>query len=91
MQAVPRDRFGGIVLCGGKSERMGRPKLLLPFGDETMLARVVRIVGQVVSPVVVVAACATVICVAVMWPFLPGRPLACSRRSLLRRFRCVAP
>jgi molybdopterin-guanine dinucleotide biosynthesis protein A len=57
MQAVPRDRFGGIVLCGGKSERMGRPKLLLPFGDETMLARVVRIVGQVVSPVVVVAAC----------------------------------
>jgi molybdopterin-guanine dinucleotide biosynthesis protein A len=28
----------------------------LPFGDETMLARVVRIVSQAVSPVVVVAA-----------------------------------
>jgi molybdenum cofactor guanylyltransferase len=47
---------GGIVLCGGKSLRMGRPKLALPFGNETMLARVVRILGEVVSPVVVVAA-----------------------------------
>lgn len=35
---------------------MGRPKLSLPFGAETMLARVVRIVKDVVSPVVVVAA-----------------------------------
>jgi molybdopterin-guanine dinucleotide biosynthesis protein A len=56
MEAVRRDRFGGIVLCGGKSTRMGQPKLSLPFGGETMLARVVRIVGEVVSPVVVVAA-----------------------------------
>jgi molybdopterin-guanine dinucleotide biosynthesis protein A len=37
---------------------MGRPKLSLPFGEETMLERVVRIVGEVVSPVVVVAATA---------------------------------
>jgi molybdopterin-guanine dinucleotide biosynthesis protein A len=49
-------RVGGIVLCGGKSVRMGRPKLSLPFGDESMLGRIVRIVSQVVSPVVVVAA-----------------------------------
>jgi len=35
---------------------MGRPKAWLPFGDETMLQRVVRILGEVVSPVVVVAA-----------------------------------
>ena len=28
---------------------MGRPKADLPFGDETMLARVVRIVGEVVE------------------------------------------
>jgi molybdopterin-guanine dinucleotide biosynthesis protein A len=48
--------FGGIVLCGGKSTRMGYPKAMLPFGDEVMLQRVVRILGQVVSPVVVVAA-----------------------------------
>jgi molybdopterin-guanine dinucleotide biosynthesis protein A len=35
---------------------MGRPKALLPFGPEVMLERVVRIVSEVVSPVVVVAA-----------------------------------
>ena len=55
MEPVPRNRIAGIVLCGGKSSRMGRPKLSLPFGTETMLARVVRIVGEVVSPVVVIA------------------------------------
>lgn len=35
---------------------MGRPKLSLPFGPETMLQRVVRILQEVVSPIVVVAA-----------------------------------
>lgn len=53
---VEASRVGGIVLCGGKSSRMGRPKLSLPFGRESMLQRVVRIVQEVVSPVVVVAA-----------------------------------
>jgi molybdenum cofactor guanylyltransferase len=47
---------GGIVLCGGKSTRMGSSKAMLPFGPETMLQRVVRILGGVVSPIVVVAA-----------------------------------
>ncbi|MFV0442579.1 MAG: molybdenum cofactor guanylyltransferase [Planctomycetaceae bacterium] len=47
---------GGIVLCGGRSSRMGRPKLSLPFGDELLLPRVVRILSEVVAPVVVVAA-----------------------------------
>jgi molybdopterin-guanine dinucleotide biosynthesis protein A len=47
---------GGIILCGGQSKRMGRPKAWLPFGDEVMLQRVVRILGGVVRPVVVVAA-----------------------------------
>lgn len=56
MQILSPNQVGGIVLCGGHSTRMGRPKLSLPFGDETMLERVVRIVGEVVSPVVVVAA-----------------------------------
>ncbi len=49
-------RFGAVVICGGKSTRMGQPKLSLPFGNELMLQRVCRIVGQVVSPIVVVAA-----------------------------------
>ena len=35
---------------------MGVPKATLPFGPETMLQRVVRLLGTVVGPVVVVAA-----------------------------------
>ena len=35
---------------------MGSPKALLAFGPETMLQRVVRLLGTVVSPIVVVAA-----------------------------------
>ena len=51
-----RTPAAGIVLAGGKSTRMGTSKALLPFGPETMLQRVVRILGGVVSPIVVVAA-----------------------------------
>ena len=47
---------GAIVLCGGKSTRMGTSKALLPFGPETMLQRVVRLLTGVVSPIVVVGA-----------------------------------
>ncbi|MFO0591569.1 MAG: molybdenum cofactor guanylyltransferase [Polyangiaceae bacterium] len=47
--------LGAIVLCGGQSSRMGRPKAWLPFGEETLLQRVVRRVGEAASPVVVVA------------------------------------
>ena len=47
---------GGIILCGGLSTRMGTSKALLPFGPETMLQRVVRVLSAVVSPIVVVAA-----------------------------------
>lgn len=47
---------GGIVLCGGQSRRMGRSKATLPFGGEVMLARVLRLLGAVVEPCVVVAA-----------------------------------
>ncbi len=46
----------GIVLCGGRSSRMGSSKAHLPFGSETMLQRVVRLLAGVVSPIVVVAA-----------------------------------
>lgn len=49
-------RSGGIILCGGRSSRMGTDKALLPIGDELMLQRIVRLLGEVVSPIVVVAA-----------------------------------
>lgn len=49
---------GAIILCGGRSSRMAREKASLPFGPETMLQRVVRLVGEVVpsKQLVVVAA-----------------------------------
>ncbi|HEV3438974.1 MAG TPA: molybdenum cofactor guanylyltransferase [Gemmata sp.] len=47
---------GGIVLCGGRSSRMGQPKAWLPFDGELMLQRVVRIIREVVDLVIVVAA-----------------------------------
>jgi molybdopterin-guanine dinucleotide biosynthesis protein A len=47
---------GAIILCGGKSSRMGMPKLALPFGPEVMLERIIRLVGEVCAPIVVVAA-----------------------------------
>lgn len=52
--------LAGIVLCGGRSSRMGKPKACLPFGDELMLPRVVRLLGdalgEAAGPIVVVAA-----------------------------------
>jgi molybdenum cofactor guanylyltransferase len=47
---------GGIVLCGGRSSRMGRPKAWLPFAGELLLPRVVRLLRDVVDPCLVVAA-----------------------------------
>ncbi len=47
---------GGIVLCGGQSRRMGRPKAWLPFAGELLLPRVVRLLSEAAAPIVVVAA-----------------------------------
>lgn len=47
---------GGVVLCGGRSSRMGRPKAWMPFRAELMLPRVVRLLSEAVGPVIVVAA-----------------------------------
>ena len=50
-------RIGAIILCGGRSSRMGTPKAALRFGDETLLQRVVRLVREgIAGPTVVVAA-----------------------------------
>jgi molybdopterin-guanine dinucleotide biosynthesis protein A len=48
--------IAAVILCGGESRRMGRPKAWLPFGPEVMLQRVVRLAGTVAEPIVVVAA-----------------------------------
>ncbi len=57
---------GGLVLCGGRSERMGADKAWLPFGDEYLLQRVVRIVKDIAQRVVVAAGQGQVL------PPLPG-------------------
>jgi molybdopterin-guanine dinucleotide biosynthesis protein A len=48
--------IGGIVLCGGHSSCMGQPKSWLPFGNELLLPRVVRLLGEAVAAIVGVAA-----------------------------------
>jgi len=52
--ALKPECYGGIVLCGGRSRRMGRDKTWLRFGAETMLQRVVRLLGEAVDRLVVV-------------------------------------
>ncbi len=52
-------RYGAIILCGGKSTRMGTAKTLLPFGPELMLQRVIRLVGEVVPPANMIVVAAT--------------------------------
>jgi molybdenum cofactor guanylyltransferase len=50
------DDFTAIILAGGKSSRMGRPKALLPFGNEPLIAHLVRTLERSFNSVVVVAA-----------------------------------
>lgn len=45
-----------VVLAGGKSSRMGRPKALLPFGHTPLLAHIVEMLRGMFTEVVVVAA-----------------------------------
>lgn len=55
---IDASKKGAIILCGGKSSRMGRDKASLPFGDELMLQRVIRLLSEVVdsAEIVVVSA-----------------------------------
>lgn len=44
--AADGGRFGGVILAGGRSRRMGRPKAWLPLGERTMLETVADAVRQ---------------------------------------------
>ena len=46
--------IAGVILSAGASRRMGTPKALLDYRGETFLGRLIRIVGQVGDPVIVV-------------------------------------
>jgi len=48
-------RRSGVILCGGKSSRMGRPKALLPWRGVTLLETIVSTLGSVVEDLVVVS------------------------------------
>ena len=48
------DELGAVILCGGRSRRMGFPKHELWFDGKTFLESVVERVGEVAYPVVVV-------------------------------------
>ena len=47
-------KIAGIILSGGASRRMGTPKALLQFRNETFLDRLIRIFAPVCHPVIVV-------------------------------------
>ena len=50
MSLIEPSSRGAIILCGGKSVRMGQDKASLAFGSETLLQRTVRILAEVVPP-----------------------------------------
>ena len=45
-----------VVLAGGKSSRMGRPKSLLPFDGEPLIVHIVRALKRMFAEIVIVAA-----------------------------------
>jgi len=47
-------KHGAIILCGGMSSRMGRPKALLPWRGKTMIEHVAKVLHAIVEEVVVV-------------------------------------
>lgn len=49
-----REKIAAVILSGGASRRMGTPKALLNFQDETFLDRLIRVLGSYCDPMVVV-------------------------------------
>jgi molybdopterin-guanine dinucleotide biosynthesis protein A len=48
--------FSAVILAGGRSSRMGMPKAALPFGDSTILERLIDTLTPGFAEIVVVAA-----------------------------------
>jgi len=44
----------GLILAGGRSRRMGRPKAVIPFQGQTLIERVERVLREICDPVLVV-------------------------------------
>jgi molybdopterin-guanine dinucleotide biosynthesis protein A len=55
MPEKERMRLGAIILAGGASSRMGRPKESLPWNGDTLLGHTCRTLAGCCAPVVVVA------------------------------------
>jgi molybdenum cofactor cytidylyltransferase len=51
---TPGSGIAGLILSGGASRRMGTPKALLRYQNETFLDRLIRLFSAVCSPVIVV-------------------------------------
>lgn len=52
---TPGTRIGAVVLAAGRSQRMGQPKMVLPWGERTVIEHVVAEIAKAgVSEIVVV-------------------------------------
>ena len=54
LKVTPDASIAAVILSGGSSRRMGTPKALLPFQNETFLDRLIRVFSSVTSPIIVV-------------------------------------
>ncbi|MCJ7822844.1 MAG: nucleotidyltransferase family protein [Armatimonadetes bacterium] len=56
MPTEPEDRVAAVVLAAGDARRFGAPKLLMPFGDSTIVGCVVAALEAAgIDPIIVVA------------------------------------
>jgi molybdenum cofactor cytidylyltransferase len=53
-KVTPSPSIAGVILSGGDSRRMGTPKALLSFQNETFLDRLIRVLSAACDPIVVV-------------------------------------
>jgi molybdenum cofactor cytidylyltransferase len=54
LRCAPEKVIASVILAAGASSRMGTPKALLDYRGETFLDRLIRVLGTVTDPVIVV-------------------------------------